>query len=102
MNPADLFDHDPEPVVLKEGDALFHEGSQPDFAYVLLQGTADVLVGDRVVESATKGGCSARWLSSTPARVPQRSSRPRLADWQKSTNAVSNSWVQQTPNFATL
>ena len=62
MNPADLFDHDPEPVVLKKGDALFHEGEQPDCMYVLLEGTADVLVGDKVVEAPPRERCSARWL----------------------------------------
>jgi CRP-like cAMP-binding protein len=81
---------------LKKGDTLFDEGEQPDCMYVLLEGTADVLVGDRVVESATKGALFGEMaLVDTSPRALQRSLRPRLAGWQKSISAVSNSWCSK-------
>ena len=55
MNPADLFDHETEPVLLKEGEALFHEGDEAHGMYVLLDGNVVVLVGDVPVENATRG-----------------------------------------------
>ena len=101
MNPADLFDHDPEPVVLKKGDALFDEGDQPDCMYVLLEGTADVLVGDRVVESATKGALFGEMalIDSSPRDAKVVATSPcRMA---KIDQRRFQFMVQQTPNFAT-
>ena len=101
MNPADLFDHDPEPVVLKKGDALFHEGEQPDCMYVLLEGTAEVLVGDTVVESATKGALFGEMalVDSSPRAAKVVATSPcQLA---KIDQRRFQFMVQQTPNFAT-
>jgi len=100
MNPADLFDHETEPVLLKEGEALFHEGDEAHGMYVLLDGNVVVLVGDVPVENATRGA-----LLGEMALVD---SRPRTA----TVMAVSpcrlatiderrfHFMVQHTPNFA--
>jgi len=55
MNPADLFAHESNPVRLAPGDVLFRAGDAPDGMFVLLEGVLDVLVGDQVVESSTRG-----------------------------------------------
>jgi CRP/FNR family cyclic AMP-dependent transcriptional regulator len=55
MNPAELFHHDKDTVELTQRDTLFHEGKRGDCMYVLLQGSADVLIGETIVESATPG-----------------------------------------------
>jgi CRP/FNR family cyclic AMP-dependent transcriptional regulator len=55
MNPADLFAHEANPVRLPSGASLFKAGDAPDGMYVLLAGALDILVGDRVVESSTRG-----------------------------------------------
>ena len=55
MNPAELFRHDSDGIELAKGETLFHEGDRGDSMYVLLEGSADVRVGETLVESATPG-----------------------------------------------
>jgi CRP-like cAMP-binding protein len=55
MNPAELFRRDDDPVRLAPGQTLFREGDTGDSMYVLLEGSADVFVGEILVESATPG-----------------------------------------------
>lgn len=45
MNPADLFRHDDHPVILAEGEELFHAGEAAQEMYALLEGKADIFVG---------------------------------------------------------
>jgi len=55
MNPADLFSKEPNPVNLAPGEVLFKAGDPGDTMYVVLEGTLDVLVGDRLVEKSVRG-----------------------------------------------
>ena len=55
MNPAELVSRDDDPVRLAPGQTLFREGETGDCMYVLLEGSADVFVGEVLVESATPG-----------------------------------------------
>jgi CRP-like cAMP-binding protein len=55
MNPAELFRRDDDPVRLAPGQTLFREGETGDCMYVLLEGSADVFVGEILVEGATPG-----------------------------------------------
>jgi CRP-like cAMP-binding protein len=55
MNPAELFRHDSGTLDLGAGDFLFREGESGDKMYVLLEGEADITVGDLVVETAGSG-----------------------------------------------
>src|SRR5881227_2151281 len=55
MNPAELVSRDDDPVRLASGQTLFREGETGDCMYVLLEGSADVFVGEVLVESATPG-----------------------------------------------
>ena len=60
MHPAELFRHDSDGVELAKGETLFHEGDRGNCMYVLLEGSADVRVGEMLVESATPGGPARR------------------------------------------
>ena len=60
MHPAELFRHDSDGVELAKGETLFHEGDRGDSMYVLLEGSADVRVGETLVESATPGSAGRR------------------------------------------
>src|SRR5690349_10504602 len=42
-------------VTMQRGATVFNEGEQGDSMYVLIQGRADIKVGDKVVESAVPG-----------------------------------------------
>ena len=55
MNPADLFTHEETPTVLAAGETLFRAGDAADAMYVLLEGSLNVLVGDKVVEHSQRG-----------------------------------------------
>ena len=55
MNPAELFRQDAGALGIGPGDFLFREGESGDKMYVLLEGTAEIMVGDLVVEAAGPG-----------------------------------------------
>ena len=55
MKPAELVSRDDDPVCLAPGQTLFREGETGDCMYVLLEGSADVFVGEVLVESVTPG-----------------------------------------------
>ncbi len=52
----DLFRNEPRLVNISAGDTLFREGDPGETMYVLLSGSADILVGERVVETVEAGG----------------------------------------------
>ncbi len=55
MNPADLFAHEENPVVLAAGETLFQAGAAADGMFVVLEGSLNVVVGDKVVETSQRG-----------------------------------------------
>src|SRR6266567_2870616 len=82
MNPGELVSRDDDPVRLAPGQTLFREGETGDCMYVLLEGSADVFVGEVLVESATPGALlgemalvdssprTATVVATMPARLP--------------------------------
>lgn len=55
MNPADLFSQQEDLVLLASGDVLFREGERGDAMFVLLEGTMDIVIGDKVVKNSQRG-----------------------------------------------
>lgn len=55
MNPADLFAHEENPVILAAGETLFRAGDAADGMFVVLDGSLNVLVGEQVVENSRRG-----------------------------------------------
>jgi CRP-like cAMP-binding protein len=55
MNPADLFSHQTDPVILAAGETLFREGDFGDCMYVLLEGALEISVAGKVVEASVRG-----------------------------------------------
>jgi CRP/FNR family transcriptional regulator, cyclic AMP receptor protein len=55
MNLDKLFTQETEVIRLRVGQALFRAGEPGDVMYVLITGSADVLVGDEVIERAGPG-----------------------------------------------
>jgi CRP-like cAMP-binding protein len=55
MTIDDLFTDKTEVHSVRAGQALFRQGEPGDVMYVLITGTADILVGDKVIESAGAG-----------------------------------------------
>lgn len=52
----DLFRHEPKLAPVQAGDYLFREGESGELMYVLITGTAQILVGSKVVEEVEPGG----------------------------------------------
>lgn len=55
MNLAQLFRHESDLKVLSAGEVLFRAGEQSNFMYVLMSGTAEIIIHDRVMETAEAG-----------------------------------------------
>jgi CRP/FNR family cyclic AMP-dependent transcriptional regulator len=55
MNLVELFRHQVDLQAIPAGQALFREGERGDFMYVLMSGTAEIIIRDRVMETAVAG-----------------------------------------------
>jgi CRP-like cAMP-binding protein len=101
MNPAELFRHDSGTFAVGPGDFLFREGESGDRMYVLLEGTAEIVVGDLVVEAAGPGALLGEMalIDNSPRTACVVAKTPcRLAEVDR---RRFHFLVQQTPHFAT-
>jgi CRP-like cAMP-binding protein len=55
VNPAELFSHQTETTSLAPGEVLFQAGDVGDAMFVVLEGALEIRVGDKVVETSTRG-----------------------------------------------
>ncbi|MBI5430539.1 MAG: cyclic nucleotide-binding domain-containing protein [Nitrosomonadales bacterium] len=55
MNLVELFRHQVDLQSIPAGQVLFGEGDQGNFMYVLMSGTAEIIVHNRVLETAEAG-----------------------------------------------
>lgn len=101
MNPAELFAHETDPVLLAAGQNLFSAGDAADAMYVVLDGTLEVLVGDKVVETSGRGAIIGEMalIDRTP-----RGATVRAKDAAKLVKIDERRFqrvIQQNPFFAT-
>lgn len=100
MNPAELFHHETELQALPAGRVLFKQGEQGGLMYVLMSGTAEITVHNRVVETAEAGTILGEMamIDDAPrsATVMAKSDCKVLAIERERFNFL----IQQTPNFA--
>ena len=101
MIPIDLFAHNAETHHVDASDYLFREGDPGGLMYVLNTGSAEVLVGDRVVEILEHGSIVGEMSLVSPG--PHSASIRAISEC--SFVAVDEKrfhfLVQQTPFFAT-
>ncbi len=100
MNLAELFRHETDLLELSAGQTLFNEGEQDDTMYVLMSGTALIVVHDRVVETAEAGAIIGEMgmIDEGPrsATVVAKTDCKFVPIDRKRFNFL----IQQTPNFA--
>ena len=97
----ELFSHNPTIVRVPEGEALFREGEDGHLMFVLANGTAQVIVNNRVVEELQHGNIVGELGIVSPgprsATVIATSDCEFVAVDEKRFQFL----VQQTPFFAT-
>ena len=76
MNFANLFHNEPDPKHFAAGEVIIREGDHSKHMFVLLEGEAEVLVGDEVVE-VEKPGTVFGEMSLVGAREARASVRAR-------------------------
>ncbi len=101
MNPADLFSQQDDVVRLAPGEVLFREGERGDAMFVLLEGTMDIIIGDKVVENSQRGAIIGELalIDQSPRGATAVARNPtRLA---KVDQRRFHFLIQQNPFFAT-
>lgn len=100
MNLAELFRHETDLQALPAGQALFREGEPGEWMYVLMSGTAEVIVNGRVVETAVAGALIGEMgmidEGSRSATVVAKTDCLLVPIDRKRFNFL----IQQTPHFA--
>jgi CRP-like cAMP-binding protein len=100
MNLSELFRHETDLQNLAAGQVLFKEGDTGELMYVLISGTADISVNNRIVETAGAGailGEMAMIDEGTRSATVVAKSDCQLLPVAKTR---FNFLIQQTPNFA--
>lgn len=101
MNPDDLFTEKTEVITLRVGQALFREGEPGNVMYVLITGTAKIVVGGEVIEEAAPGALLGELalIDAAPrAATVVASTDCRLAPLNKE---QFHALIRGTPYFAT-
>jgi len=100
MNLTELFRHETDLQALSAGQTLFKEGEQGDLMYILMSGTAEIIVHNRVVETAEAGSILGELAMiddlTRSATVIAKSDCKFLPIEHKRFNFL----IQQTPHFA--
>ena len=100
MNLVQLFHHETDLQALPAGQALFNQGEQGDLMYVLMSGTAEIIVHNKVVETAEAGAILGELAmiddGTRSATVIAKTDCMFLPIERKRFNFL----IQQTPNFA--
>lgn len=100
MNLTELFRHETEFQTLSAGQTLFKEGEPAELMFVLMSGTAEVIVNKRVVETAEAGAIIGEMgmidEGARSASVVAKSDCKLLVIDRKRFNFL----IQHTPNFA--
>ncbi|MET1083746.1 MAG: cyclic nucleotide-binding domain-containing protein [Burkholderiales bacterium] len=101
MSPNNLFTEKTEVINLHAGQALFREGEPGDVMYVLITGTANIVVGGEVIEEAGSGALLGELalIDSAPrAATVVATTACRLAPLNKE---QFHTLIRETPYFAT-
>jgi CRP-like cAMP-binding protein len=100
MNLAELFRHETDLQDLVAGQTLFKEGEQGEVMYVLISGTAEISVNNKVMETAVAGAVLGEMAmideGVRSATVVATTDCKLLAIGHKRFSFL----IQETPNFA--
>jgi CRP-like cAMP-binding protein len=100
MNLADLFRHETDLQTLYADQTLFNEGEQGDLMYVLISGTAAIIVNGREIETAEPGTVIGEMAMIDDARRSATVIAKEDCTLLPIGRDRFNFLIQQTPNFA--
>ncbi len=100
MDLIELFQDETDSISITAGEAVFHEGDAGLVMYVLIEGLADILVGEELVERAGPGAIFGEMalIDSVPrsaTAIARKDCRLLPINAQK-----FDTLIQKTPNFA--
>jgi len=100
MNLAELFRHETDLLDLPAGQALFKEGEPGELMYILISGTAEISVNNKLMETATAGAVLGEMAmideGVRSATVTAKTDCKFLEIGHKRFSFL----IQETPNFA--
>jgi CRP-like cAMP-binding protein len=100
LNLADLFQHETDLISLSAGETLFKEGDSGNLMYVLVSGSAEIIVHNKMVENSEPGAIFGEMAmiddQTRSATIIAKSDCKLLAIERIRFNYL----IQQTPNFA--
>jgi CRP-like cAMP-binding protein len=100
MNLAKLFSHETDLVTLSAGQILFKAGEQGELMYVLMSGSVEIVVHDKLVETAVEGAV----LGEMAMIDGEQHSATVIAKSDCTLFSIGRQrftfLVQETPNFA--
>jgi CRP-like cAMP-binding protein len=56
MTAINIFKHSTSTITLEPGEVVFNEGDPGDVMFAVVEGSVDILIGDRVLETVEAGG----------------------------------------------
>lgn len=100
MNLAELFRHETDLLTIPAGQTLFKEGDEGDLMYVLVSGTAEISVHNRVVENSEIGTIFGEMAMIDDGTRSATVTAKTACDFFPIGRKRFNFLIQETPNFA--
>ena len=100
MNMAELFRHETDLQAVPAGQTLFKEGDQGDLMYVLVSGTAEITVNNRLVETSEIGTIFGEMAMIDEGTRSATVTAKTDCDFFPIGRKRFNFLIQETPNFA--
>jgi CRP-like cAMP-binding protein len=100
MNLAELFRHETNLQAVPAGQTLFKEGDQGDLMYVLVSGTAEITVNNRLVETSEIGTIFGEMAMIDEGARSATVTAKTDCDFFPIERKRFKFLIQETPNFA--
>jgi CRP/FNR family cyclic AMP-dependent transcriptional regulator len=100
MPAINIFNNDSNFQILEPGAVIFERGQQSDFMYAVIEGEIDILVDDRVIDTATAGSLIGEMalIDNSPRSATARArTRVKIVPVNQKRFLLM---VQQTPFFS--
>ena len=91
MTAINIFKHSANTITLEPGDVVFNEGDPGDVMFAVVEGSVDILIGDKSLETVEAGGIVGELALVDTGPRPRAQSRAQPPGWPESTSESSRS-----------